>query len=98
MLMFGSGGVEVEGLKDVSFGLAPLTRTEARKMIESTWAGKKLKGFRSIAPADQAAAEEVLLRLSQLASDHPQIQELEINPLRVMANSTVAIDVRGKLG
>lgn len=97
MLMFGSGGVEVEGLKDVSFGLAPLTRAEARKMIESTWAGKKLKGFRSIAPADQNAAEEVLLRLSRLASDLPQIQELEINPLRVMGNGAVAIDVRGKL-
>ncbi len=97
MLMFGSGGVEVEGLKDVAFGIAPISPIEARQMIQSTWAGKKLQGFRSISPADALAAEDVLLRLSQLAMDHPQIQELEINPLKVLVKGALAIDVRGKI-
>jgi acetyltransferase len=45
LMMFGSGGVEVEGLKDVAFALAPLTRKEAESMVRKTWAGKKLKAF-----------------------------------------------------
>ena len=52
-VMFGSGGVEVEGLKDVAFGLAPLPRAEAEEMLEKTWAGRKLKGFRDLPPADR---------------------------------------------
>ncbi len=98
MVMFGSGGVEVEGLKDVAFALAPLEQAEAEALIRRTWAGKKLKGFRSIQPADEAAVAEILVRLSHLAHDCPQIQEIEINPLRVLAPGmgTVAVDVRIK--
>ena len=97
MMMFGSGGVEVEGLKDVAFSLAPLTREDAEKMLQSTWAGKKLSGFRSITAVDREAVIDVLLRLSKLAVDLPEIQELEINPLRVLTKGSAAIDVRAKL-
>ncbi len=96
LMMFGSGGVEVEGLKDVAFGLAPLTPAEARAMIGRTWAGKKLGGFRNIPAADQTAVIEALVRLSELACDHPEITEIEINPLRVLAHGAVAVDVRLK--
>ena len=97
--MFGSGGVEVEGLKDVAFALAPLTRTEAERMLDQTWAGRKLKGFRSLPPADRPAALQALARLAQLAADFPQLAEIEINPLRVLPASqgAVAIDVRIRL-
>ncbi len=98
MVMFGSGGVEVEGLKDVAFALAPLTRTDAERMLESTWAGKKLRGFRSLAPADREAVINVLIRLAQLSADVPEIAEIEINPLRVLpeGQGAFAVDVRAK--
>jgi len=99
MLMFGTGGVEVEMLQDVSFELAPLSREEAIAMIERTQAGRKLRGFRSTGPADRESIIEVLLRMSQLAMNHPEIQELEINPLRVMpeGEGAQALDVRLRL-
>ena len=99
LMMFGSGGVEVEGLKDVSFDLAPLTEVHAERMLACTWAGRKLKGFRSIPPADAVAVRDVLIRLAQLAHDFPQIAEIEINPLRVLApgSGAVAVDVRVRL-
>ncbi len=55
MVMFGSGGVEVEGLKDVAFALAPLTLQDAEWMLENTWAGRRLRGFRNLPPADRQA-------------------------------------------
>lgn len=100
LMMFGSGGVEVEGLKDVAFCLAPLAPGEARWLIQNTWAGRKLGGFRSIQPADEAATQDVMQRLSQLAGDLPAISELEINPLRLLApgQGAIALDVRVKMG
>jgi acetyl coenzyme A synthetase (ADP forming)-like protein len=96
LMMFGTGGVNVELLQDVAFDLAPLSREEAEAMIERTQAGRKLGGFRSGKPADREAVVDVLLRMSQLALAHPKIQELEINPLRVMAENegAFALDVR----
>jgi acetyl coenzyme A synthetase (ADP forming)-like protein len=96
LVMFGSGGVEVEGLKDVTFELAPLNRAEAEAMLDRTWAGRKLRGFRNIPPADREAVIEVLMRLAQLALDFPQIAEIEINPLCVLpeGQGAFAVDVR----
>jgi acetyltransferase len=94
LMMFGSGGVEVEGLKDVAFALAPLNQTEAEKMIRKTWGGRKLKGFRHIPAADEESVIEVLIKLSRLAVENISIEELEINPLRVLRKGAVAIDVR----
>jgi acyl-CoA synthetase (NDP forming) len=96
LMMFGSGGVEVEGLKDVAFALAPLDEAEAAKLIRQTWAGRKLKGFRNILPADEAAVIDVLIKLSHLVLEHEAIAEIEINPLRVLGNGAVAVDVRVK--
>jgi acetyltransferase len=99
LVMFGSGGVEVEGLKDVAFALAPLLPSEAEWLLQRTWAGRKLAGFRSIPPADREAVLEILQRLAQLAFDLPEIAEIEINPLRALApgQGAVALDVRVKL-
>ncbi|MFZ5921677.1 MAG: acetate--CoA ligase family protein [Chloroflexota bacterium] len=96
LMMFGSGGVEVEGLKDVAFALGPLDQAEASDMIRRTWAGRKLKGFRNIPPADEAAVADILVKLSHLAFDHPEISEIEINPLRALNEGAVALDVRLK--
>ena len=99
MVMFGSGGVEVEGLKDVAFSLAPLTIQDAEWMLENTWAGRKLHGFRNLPPADRQAVLEALILLGQLSADFPQLAEIEINPLRVFSDSqgTAALDVRMRL-
>jgi acetyl coenzyme A synthetase (ADP forming)-like protein len=99
LVMFGSGGVEVEGLKDVTFALAPLLPSEAEDLLQRTWAGRKLAGFRNIPAGDARAVKEVLHRLAQLAYDHPEIAEIEINPLRVQApgEGVVAVDVRVRL-
>jgi acyl-CoA synthetase (NDP forming) len=99
LVMFGSGGVEVEGLKDVAFALAPLSRREAEEMLDSTWAGRKLAGYRNIAAADREAVVDALLRLARLAEELPRIKEIEINPLRVMppGEGAWAVDVRVKV-
>ncbi|MEJ2708757.1 MAG: acetate--CoA ligase family protein [Anaerolineales bacterium] len=99
LIMFGSGGVEVEGLKDVAFALAPVTMEEAENLLESTWAGRKLQGFRNLPPADREAVIDVLVRLAQLASEFPQLIEMEINPLRVLprGKGVYAVDVRVRL-
>jgi len=99
MLMFGSGGVEVEGLKDVAFALAPVTNQDAEWMLENTWAGRRLLGFRHLPPADRQAVLDTIKRLGQLAADFPQLAEIEINPLRVFpfSQGVAALDVRIKL-
>ncbi len=99
LVMFGSGGVEVEGLKDVAFALTPLSRREAEEMLDSTWAGRKLAGYRNIAAADREAVVDALLRLASLAEALPRISEIEINPLRALqpGKGAWAVDVRIKL-
>lgn len=99
LVMFGSGGTEVEGIRDVAFALAPLDRVEAQGLLEKTWAGQRLSGFRNLKPADKEAVLDSLLRLGQLVMDFPQIAEVEINPLRVFpeGEGAVAVDVRLKI-
>lgn len=99
LVMFGSGGVEVEGLQDVGFGLAPLGRGEALALIESTWAGRRLAGYRSIPPSDREAVLDAVVRLGQLGMDQPEVMEIEINPLRVgrEGQGAVVLDARMRL-
>ncbi len=96
LMMFGSGGVEVEGLRDVVFALAPLSPSEASKILRRTWAGRKLAGFRNLPPADEQAVVDVLVNLSRLIMDQTSINEIEINPLRVLRQGAVALDIRAK--
>lgn len=83
VLMFGLGGTYVEVMKDVIFRLAPIRELTARKMIESIRTYAILKGVRGQNPADIDAIAESIERLSQLACDHPEIAEIDINPLVV---------------
>lgn len=83
MCMFGLGGIFVEALKDVTFRLAPMSELSAENMIRSIKAYKVLQGIRGNLPADIEAAKDCILRLSQMVSDHPEIKELDINPLIV---------------
>jgi acetyltransferase len=96
MVMFGSGGVEVEGIKDINFALAPLTSSDLDYLIDNSWAGTKLNGFRHFQPGDINALKEVLVRIGQLIVDYQQIEEVEINPLYVFdqGQGVTAVDVR----
>jgi acetate---CoA ligase (ADP-forming) len=100
LVMFGSGGIEVEGLRDVHFGLAPLEESDASRLLDHTWAGRKLRGFRSVPAADRQAVVEALVRLARLAADFPELTEIEVNPLRVLppGQGVFAVDVRVRLG
>jgi acetyl coenzyme A synthetase (ADP forming)-like protein len=84
VLMFGLGGIYVEIFRDISFGVAPLSHEEARRMIEQTRAYRILRGSRGHSPRDIDKIVDAIIRLGQLAIDYPQIQELDINPLFVL--------------
>ena len=96
LMMFGMGGTMVEVLKDVSFYLAPLTAEEAKQMLQSTRTYRMLKGVRDQEGVDIDAIAEGLQRLSQLVTEFPQIQEMDINPFVVGPEGTipVAVDAR----
>jgi acetyltransferase len=82
MLMFGLGGIFVEVLKDVTFGLAPLTEEDCRKMLERTRSYRLLTGVRGEKGVDIGAIVQNMQRLSQLVLDFPEISEIDINPLK----------------
>lgn len=100
LIMFGLGGVYVEALRDVSFRLAPLTRFDAEEMIDEVRSAKLLAGLRGAPPADRAALVDAIVRIGQLAADHPEIAELDVNPLLVLpqGQGAVAVDARVILG
>ena len=83
-LVFGLGGIYVEYLKDVAFGLPPLTDRDAMRMIESIRTYPLLKGVRGEPARDLNALQDALLRLAQLVSDSDQIQEIDLNPVMVL--------------
>jgi acetyl coenzyme A synthetase (ADP forming)-like protein len=83
LLMFGLGGIFVEVMKDVTFYLAPVTQDEAMQMLKGTRSYALLQGARGQAPVDLEAIASALQRISQLATDYPQIMELDINPFIV---------------
>ncbi len=97
LMMFGMGGTMVEVLQDVSFYLAPLTADEARQMLINTRTYKILKGVRGEEGVDIGAIAEGLQRLSQLVTEFPQIQELDINPYMVGPEGTVPIAVDARM-
>jgi len=96
LMMFGMGGIFVEVLQDVAFYLAPLTAEEARQMLAGTRTYHLLKGVRGQEGVDIDAIAEALQRLSQLVTEFPKIQEMDINPFVVGPPGTtpVAVDVR----
>jgi len=83
LIMFGLGGIYVEVFKDVSFGIAPLSRKDATEMIKSVKAYRILKGVRGEMGSDIDSLVDVLLRVSQLSMDFPEILEADLNPIKV---------------
>jgi acetyl coenzyme A synthetase (ADP forming)-like protein len=96
LIMFGLGGIYVNFLKDVSFRLAPLSEQEAGEMMEETKAYTLLKGIRGEEASDIEALKEMLLRVSQLVWDFPEIVEMDINPVIVYGEGKgcYALDVK----
>jgi acetyltransferase len=96
LMMFGMGGTMVEIMQDVSFYLAPLTAEEAKQMLMSTRTYKLLIGARGQQAVDIDAIAEALQRLSQLVTEFPEIQEMDINPFIVGPAGTtpIAVDAR----
>ncbi len=93
---FGMGGIYVEVLKDIAFRLAPLSRQEVAEQVRAIRTFPLLQGVRGDAPADIAAAEETVLRVSQLVTDFPEIVEMDINPLVVynQGEGAIVLDAR----
>jgi acetyltransferase len=100
LVMLGLGGIYVEVLKDVAFRVAPFGPDEAEAMIREIRAFPLLRGVRGEKPSDLAAVVDALCRLSQLATDFPEILEMDINPLLVRpeGEGAVAIDCRLSIG
>jgi acyl-CoA synthetase (NDP forming) len=93
-LMFGLGGIFVEILKDVTFRIAPITEQEAKEMITEVKAYPLLQGYRGQPPADVDAIVKILLATSKLVMDHPEIKELDLNPVLVYEKGAKTVDAR----
>ncbi len=91
LMMFGLGGIYTEALRDVAFRLAPIRENVAAEMLKDIRSYRLLEGVRGEPPSDLAAVAECLLRLSQLVTEHPSIQELDINPLMVYPRGRGAV-------
>jgi acyl-CoA synthetase (NDP forming) len=97
ILMFGLGGTAVEIFRDVTFRIAPIREGSALRMIRQIRGFPLLDGFRGQPKADLAALAEVLLRLSQLVTEHEEIEELDVNPLKVLPEGKGAMALDGRL-
>ena len=80
-VMFGLGGIYTEILRDVSFRVAPITKQDAYQMMEEIRARKILDAVRGMAPADKKTLAKALVGLGRLGIDHPEIKEVDVNPL-----------------
>jgi acyl-CoA synthetase (NDP forming) len=94
VVLFGLGGIYVEVFKEASLRVAPINRPEAEEMISELKTAAILKGVRGERPLDIEALVEHLLRLSQLMTDFPEIEGIDINPVRVLEKGAVAVDAR----
>lgn len=91
-VMFGIGGILAELEPDVAFALAPLDSTEAEKLIHSLRSRKLMQGFRSMPPLDTQAMTKLLINLGNLGAAHPEITQIDINPLMVYNGHPIAVD------
>lgn len=96
LILFGTGGIYTELFKDVAFRIHPLTDVDAQEMVRSVKAHQLLEGWRGSKPSDVKALEELLLRVSAMVEDLPQIAELDLNPVKVLErnNGCVVVDAR----
>ncbi len=93
-VMFGLGGIYVEIMKDVVFNLTPVASGEAKEMLSSIKGSALLEGVRGQKGVDQAKLIEIIQRLSQLLTDLPAIQEMDLNPLMAFEDKVFVVDAR----
>lgn len=94
VMMFGLGGIMVEVLGDVAFRLAPLGEGDARDMIDEIQGRQVLDGVRGQPPVDLGAIEAMLERVSEFAAEHPEVAELDLNPVIASPEGAIAVDAR----
>ena len=96
LIAFGSGGIMVELIRDVSFRVTPLSIEDVNEMIKETKAYKMLKGFRGEPEGDMEVVKDVILRVAKLAEDFKEVKELDINPFFVYEKGKggLAIDIK----
>lgn len=94
IVAFGSGGLLVEALRDITFRAAPFTLTEATEMIEETIASRILDGYRGLPNVDRSELAAFLVRVGDLITTHPRIAELDLNPVIANESSILPVDVR----
>jgi len=94
VLMFGLGGILVEILKDVSFRIVPLVKRDAVEMIKEIKGYPLLEGYRGQEPVDVANLEDMILKVSDFVEKHPEIKELDLNPIFAYKDGAVAVDAR----
>ena len=93
-IVFGAGGLYAEIIDDFAFRIAPVDEDEAREMIDETKVSNILKGARGEAPCHLPGIVDAIVGLSRLAEAHPQIEEVDINPLIVTPQAAVVVDAR----
>ena len=89
---FGLGGIFTEILQDVVFRIAPLRKRDARDMMRGIRAHKILDAVRGMPKVDQDVLSTALMAVGQIALDHPEIAEIDINPLIIRGNKPIAVD------
>jgi acetyl coenzyme A synthetase (ADP forming)-like protein len=94
LIACGGGGVQAELLQDVVYRLHPLTERDAREMLDEVRSTRLLRGYRGAPLADEEAVREALLRVSALLEACPEIQELDLNPVRVLPRGILVLDAR----
>lgn len=94
LVAFGPGGVLAELIGEASFRIAPLTDVDAEELVSSGKAGRLVAGFRGAPPADTASLVDLVLRLSRLGDDLPEVAELDLNPVFALPDRCVAVDAR----
>lgn len=94
LVAFGLGGVLVEVLKDVTFRLAPASKEDAFSMLDGIQAAEMLKGVRCSDPVDREALARLIVGVSELVSDFPEISEMDLNPVFATKDGAIAADVR----
>ncbi len=95
--MFGVGGIFVEVFKDVIFKIAPVTNVEAQEMLSSIKAYALLEGIRGEKGVNKNSVIEIIQRISQLVTDFPIIQEMDINPIMAFEDNNIVVDARIKI-
>jgi acyl-CoA synthetase (NDP forming) len=93
-IMFGLGGIFVEILKDISFRILPLEERDAEEMISEIKGYQILKGIRGETPKDVKSIRDVLMKISQLVMENPEIKEIDLNPVFVFNEGLQVVDAR----